>query len=256
MEGYQVSRRKTIGIITGSGPEAGVDLWVKVLEANRRRFGEDFRGDLDAPPVTIISEPELGLSMEMAQHAERVWRRLEKAARNLSPLVDCYAVACNTLNCFQDRLSGLALTAPLVSFSDVVAAYIRKHRMETVGLLGAKPVTDLSEWSAYRRLASTVSVEVPKDAEALHQLIYDVKIYGAAHEGFTDRFKSVLEGLKAETVLLACTELPLIPPVTAKKTLLDVTRLVAETLVDISLGRPPSGFELPDLQPETTHGRR
>lgn len=28
-----------IGIITGSGPEAGVDLWTKVLRANRQLLG-------------------------------------------------------------------------------------------------------------------------------------------------------------------------------------------------------------------------
>ena len=47
-------RRRTIGIITGSGPEAGIDLWVKVLDANKRLLGEGFQGDLDAPRETPL----------------------------------------------------------------------------------------------------------------------------------------------------------------------------------------------------------
>ena len=55
--------RKKIGIITGSGPEAGVDLWMKILEENKRVLKENFRGDLDAPDVTIFSIQQLGHSM-------------------------------------------------------------------------------------------------------------------------------------------------------------------------------------------------
>ncbi len=57
--------RKKIGIITGSGPEAGVDLWQKILKINKDILKEDFHGDLDAPNVTIFSVPELGHSMEL-----------------------------------------------------------------------------------------------------------------------------------------------------------------------------------------------
>ena len=36
------SGRRCIGIIAGSGPEAGVDLWSKVLRHNQDRFGPRF----------------------------------------------------------------------------------------------------------------------------------------------------------------------------------------------------------------------
>lgn len=32
-------KKGKIGIITGSGPEAGIDLWRKILDANRRQRG-------------------------------------------------------------------------------------------------------------------------------------------------------------------------------------------------------------------------
>ena len=65
--GQPTRMRPTLGIITGSGPEAGIDLWAKVLRKNMAAFGQDFRGDLDAPRVVVASEPELGLSMDLAR---------------------------------------------------------------------------------------------------------------------------------------------------------------------------------------------
>ena len=36
--------RATIGIVTGSGPEAGLDLWAKILKRNKATIGADFQG--------------------------------------------------------------------------------------------------------------------------------------------------------------------------------------------------------------------
>ncbi|MBL8442639.1 MAG: hypothetical protein JNK52_01215 [Zoogloeaceae bacterium] len=66
--------RSRIGIITGSGPETGVDLWTKVLRANRELLGSDCRGDLEAPEVVIFSVPELDLSMELERNDAAVWQ--------------------------------------------------------------------------------------------------------------------------------------------------------------------------------------
>jgi aspartate racemase len=227
-------QRKKIGIITGSGPEAGVDMWEKLLQANKLRFGKGYRGDLDAPNVTIISEPNLGLSMEMERNEKIVWHYLKKAASALSPMVNHYAIACNTLNCYQDKLSELKLSASLISFSGVVIDYIRQNGLKEVCLLGARPVMSLGKWSAYRQLPKIVDIEVLKDAIALHQLIYDIKTYGPSHKDITPRFERILEDIRFDTVLLACTELPLIKNVATDKILLDVTYLVAEKLVEIS----------------------
>lgn len=57
--------RRSIGILSGSGPEAGVDLWGKILAANRALLGSAYRGDIDAPRVqlacTELSLVELSL---------------------------------------------------------------------------------------------------------------------------------------------------------------------------------------------------
>ena len=231
-----VSTSARIGIITGSGPEAGIDLWNKILQANRALQGERFRGDLDAPNVTVFSEPALGLSMELAENDAAVWTCLKAAAEAISQRVDYYAIACNTLNYYQPQLDALGLKAKLVSFADVVAAFLRQHRIARVALLGARPVTDLGPWSHYSRLAEHVDVEQPDAAMAnvLHQLIYDVKTFGGESPDMQRRFQAIVDGLQADTVLLACTELPLIPPPQTGKRIVDVTELVARELARLA----------------------
>ena len=230
---YQ-TQRQNIGIIAGSGPESGVDLWHKILKNNQKRFGKHFRGDLDAPNVTIISDPRLGLSMELEQHHHQVWESLREDIEDLSQRVVWYAIACNTLNFFAERIRSLNLSARLISFTDCVRAYLRRNHIMQVCLLGARPVMDLGPWSAYRRLPELVDVEVLGDIQDLHRLIYDIKTYGPDHGGLANRFEEMLSGITSRVVLLACTELPLLRGIKTSKTLIDVTELVVEALVDRS----------------------
>ncbi len=231
-----------IGIIAGSGPEAGVDLWAKVLRANRALLGERFRGDLDAPEVVVFSVPELGLSMELEPNDAQVWRCLADTATRLAAHVDYYGIACNTLNVYAERLAALGLPARLVSVADVVREHLAATGVTHVALLGARPVTELGPWSAYQALTRHVAVEVPGDCNELHRIIYDVKSRGGEAPDIVARFDRVLAGLEAPVVLLACTELPLIPIARAVPRTVDVTDLLALALARRALeprpGRP------------------
>jgi aspartate racemase len=242
----QTSSRSRIGIITGSGPEAGIDLWNKLLQANRELYGSRFRGDLDAPNVTILSEPTLGLSMELDRNHELVWTCMRDTATAIAQRVDYYAIACNTLNFYQPQLDALGLPAKLVSFADVVVDSLQRSGIQRVALLGARPVIDLGDWSHYRKLANHVEVEVPQGEQAkqLHQLIYDVKTHGGAAPHVREQFQALLRQLQAPAVLLACTELPLIPlrsEDAAGKQLIDVTALVARRLAQLANEAPGEG---------------
>ncbi|TCS42688.1 aspartate/glutamate racemase family protein [Reinekea marinisedimentorum] len=226
--------RKRIGIITGSGPDAGLDMWQKILKANKAIQGDRYTGDLDAPEVVIMSIPALGLSMELEKNNDEVWHSLSQTASKLAEHTDYYAIACNTLNYYQPQLEGLGLKSTLVSFPDVVSDRVLNSGLKKVALLGAKPVTDLGDWSPYRKLLDAVELETPVQPEKLHQLIYDVKAYGGDHPAVIEQFTELLSNLEADVVLLACTELPLIPVVSTKD-LIDVTDLVAAVLAERSL---------------------
>lgn len=228
--------RGKIGIISGSGPQAGIDLWQKVLDANRRILGNRYRGDVDAPHVTIISEPALGLSIALEKNEPAVWASLETTVRRISPLIDHLAIACNTLHYCEARLRGLGLNGKLVSLSEVVISHIQELKLPRIALLGAQPVADLGALSPFRDLQEVIEIESAPDLAAVHDLICNVKTLGPDHPEVIECFTSLLEELESENVLLACTELPLISTRGEKRRLIDTTRLVAEELVQRSLG--------------------
>ncbi|MEY8802274.1 aspartate/glutamate racemase family protein [Leisingera sp. XS_AS12] len=226
------SERRRIGLIAGSGPEAGVDLWQKVIEETKALLGERYTGDLDGPRVRIISSPVLGLSMELEANDLAVWPELERVFDDLAAQSDVIGIACNTLNYYERQIKATPRAAQLISVGDVVEDYLKRRGLTSVALLGAAPVTKMDRWSAYHRLAEAFEVETPKDPGQLHQIIYDVKRLGGTDPAVAAQFQELIGTLESETVLLACTELPLIPCDGTGKDLVDVTRLLARGLVD------------------------
>ena len=221
-------RAYTVGIITGSGPEAGLDLWAKLLGHVSALIGPAFRGDLDAPRLVAVSEPRLGLSMDLAANIEPVRAAMIASVEQIAPQVDCFVIACNTLNWFAPELR--AMGVPFLAFQDVLRAEIRARGLTSLGLLAAGPVAELGDWSCYSELKSVVALETPADKAGLHALIHDVKRLGGRDPSLSPRLAEIIAPMRSDVVALACTELPLIAPLHTGKTLLDVTDCVARDL--------------------------
>lgn len=229
------SLKGKIGIIAGAGPEAGVDLWQKILLANKRLLGQNFEGDLDAPNVTIFSVPELGLAMNINKHEEALWNTLKTTLISISDHVDHICIACNVLHHYGHKIKGLNMSAELVSVVDVVRDYIIKNQIESVALLSISTVVELGKWSAYAPLKDIVSIETPKDPLEINKLVGEIKKSGASSAQVKNDFHAIIKGLNSEIVFLACTELPLIPITVPDKILIDVTQLLAEEIINRSL---------------------
>lgn len=231
MEILPRSERRRIGLIAGSGPEAGADLWTKIISASKALLGENYEGDIDAPNVRIVSSPILGLSMELQKFDIALWPEVERTFDELAEQVDFISIACNTLNYYERQIRSKPRKATLVTVSEVVESYLRTKGEKEVALLGACPVTKLDKWSAYVHLRKSFDVEIPADTAELHKLIYGVKKLGGSNTEIVRNFEDFLCTLKAETVLLACTELPLIPVLPSHRDMVDVTELLAQQLV-------------------------
>jgi aspartate racemase len=223
---------KKIGIITGSGPEAGIDLWQKILIENKAILKEKFQGDLDAPNVTIFSVPQLGYSMELEKNYDLVWDILKKEVEKISLFVDYFAIACNTLNVYENKIEEIGYKDKFLSTLDVVKDYIQEFNLEQIAIIGALPVIEMKEFSVFSSLNKSFNVEVPKDFQKVHQLIYDIKRVGGSDKKVIEDFKEILDNLESKNVFLACTELPLIQIEYGNKNLIDVTLLLAKKLAE------------------------
>lgn len=228
--------KKKIGIITGSGPEAGVDLWQKILSTNKTLLKDEFKGDLDAPNVTIFSVPELGHSMELERNYDHVWETLKATVLDIAKHVDYFVIACNTLNLYASKIADMGYGDQFISTLDVVQEYINQKGLEKICIIGALPVIEMGRYSVFRALKNSFNVEVPGNLEDVHQLIYDVKRLGGADINVINAFDEILDSVATNDVFLACTELPLIQTTYNKKNLIDVTDLLAQSLVRRSLG--------------------
>jgi len=175
--------------------------------------------------------PELGRSMDLARYEDDVWKTLREACIDIAAHCGHFAIACNTLHYFAPRIAELGLPAQLVSIVEAARNAVRARGCTRVALLGADPVLAVDAgWSPYGVLRDELELELP--ADSLQPLILDIKRRGGAHPAIVERFDELLEGLGADTVLLACTELPLVATRRRDKTLLDLTSVLADALVD------------------------
>ena len=218
-----------IGIVAGSGPDAGMDLWRKLLQIAKHGSGNSFRGDVDAPYVIICSNPALGLSMDMAKHKELVWSELSQVLAGISSFVDCVCIACYTLHVFEDRIHSLELSAEFVSLISVVVEYVLGRNLQSVGLLTAGAITT-SLPPLLTALEGLCEVEIAANPAAVRQLIFDIKTGEPRDPEIIGKFEQVIRDMDSETVILGCTELSLVQTKVEGRGLVDGVALLAEEL--------------------------
>lgn len=226
---------KSIGIIAGAGPEAGIDLWKKILEANRRHHGDNFRGDIDAPEVLVHSIPELGFAMNLQEHESRLWAALLRAITHMDSQTNLLCIACNVLHTFADRIRALDTTLDLVSIVDVTCDHICSAGINRVGFLSISSVMALEGNSPYAALRDSANIVTAADSAAVDVLIREVKRHGASFPGLRERYDDIVRDLGVDSVILACTELPLLSHPLPGIEQIDATRLLADEVVRRSL---------------------
>ena len=222
------NKKAAIGIIAGAGPEAGADLWMKVLKHNRDIFGEDFSGDLDAPEVYVHSLPTLGYAMRIADYEEEIWCALKQAILNFPCSVGYFAIACNVLHYFSDRIQALNVEAEFCSIVNVTDAIAKAHN--PCALFSIAKVLEFGRYSPYRNLSLQYGFETPA-LDAADELVRSIKSLGAHHPQTLQLWNAMVESTHAETIILACTDLPLLPLENyPHKTFFDVTDELAKQL--------------------------
>jgi aspartate racemase len=231
VSGVRTLERKRLGIVGGSGPEAGLQLWKAILDTARKRLGSLYRGDVDAPYVVIVSDPVLGLSMDLRLHEELVLQHLEEAVLTVDKNADVYAIACVTLHCLLPQIEQLPRTGTLLSAIDSIVAHAEKCSLKQLAVITAETFPR-KESPLLHRLTQSVSVELPSDPSLVRALVFDIKRLGGMHSEVVTRFRRLVDSLKSETVLLACTDLSLVQTSFDDRRILDCTQLLAESLVD------------------------
>lgn len=224
---------KKIGIITGSGPEAGVDFWIKLLKRNREYHGNKFRGDLDVPDTYIHSISKLGLSMDLEKYKTEIWHCLIEEIKEISQKCDYFVTTCNTLHYFAPRIKDSKYGSKFISITDSIKKYISQTSYQSYAILGINSVSDLnSDFSPFKTLSQNVSIEIlsPADIQTLHNLVNDIKVKGI-HSEHTKVLQNLINRSESQCFFLACTELPLLKLTNDGKHIVDVTDLLTQDVI-------------------------
>ena len=225
-------RRVRIGIITGTGPHAGIDLWNKILFLNRMFLGSEFKGDIDNPEIYIYSLPDLGMSTELSKHENFVWKILKAASKSLEIQVDFFVIACNTLHYFSESILSLNLKADFISIGDVLNEYLTDSKIEQFALLGINSVAKVNKYFPYKNLMDRYEIEKLSFnvIDRLHHLSLNIKRNGI-NNSLKEEMLNIINLVKSRNCILACTEFPLLNVSNSEKNIVDLNQLLAKKIV-------------------------
>lgn len=240
-----------LGILTGNGPESGMELWRRI-NAAVQSGGRQFRGDINFPTVTVASIPGMGMSMELALREQEVH---EVVLQGIDVLATAGAtvigVACNTTQYFSPYIRARCQERDItfVSLVDATRKQLRRKGAKSFDLIGIGPVVDLERWSDFRRLTDEFTVVVPPSryVDEITTLAYNVKAKEQRLPGgLVAKLHHVLsKSTTTQTILIALTELSVTLSENPKlrtrleaegKVIIDSLTALAEEMADFYLG--------------------
>ena len=234
--GCRGRERPIFGLLTGNGPESGQVLWrlmnAEIYAGLIER--DEPVGDLTYPRVIILSEPEMGLSMELVDREQAVWDVVRRSTDRLCAAgANTIGIACHTTQWFVDRLRRhLGVEANVLSMAEATVTEIESRGIADVTIVGIPVVADLGEYSAYHELSRLGVKAVGEEARPyLQRLGYEVKglQLGEKDSRALNTLRHVLKvGVSTKNVLVALTEISVLLQSFPKLR----TRLAGKNLID------------------------
>lgn len=201
---------KTVGILGGMGPEATVDLYLKLIKATPAKV------DQEHLRVIIDSNPKIpDRTAAILQGGEDPLPLLRETANNLTRAgADLILIPCNTAHYFHAKVQE-SCSVPVLNMIKECAQWGKTHiaNLSRVGLLASSGTVATG---LYHDTLKVYGVEVLIPSEEEQKLVMDV-IYKikAGHPGaqLKDTLLEASRGILAagaQALVLGCTELPIV----------------------------------------------
>ncbi|SMB93743.1 aspartate racemase [Desulfonispora thiosulfatigenes DSM 11270] len=197
---------KTLGIIGGMGPEATVDLMMKIIKKTPAKVEQDH--------IRVIADnnPHIPCRIKaIMENAESSGPMMVEMAKNLEKAgADFLVIACNTAHYYFKDVEA-AVNIPVLNIIDETVKVLLQEKVQKVTLLATKAniYTGL-----YDKALNQTGIELVLPSEAYQEKVLDViaKIKAGKYEearSYTDEIINHCMELGAEAVILGCTELPM-----------------------------------------------
>ena len=226
-----------MGMIGGMSWESTLEYYRIVNETTKNRLGGFHSAKCILYSVDFAE-------VEKLQHLgdwDELTRLMKDAARKLEGAGADFVIICtNTMHKMADEVQEV-IRIPILHIVDVTAEAIRANREKRVGLLGTKFTMEQDFYKGRLRDKHGVEVVIPGEEErqVVHDILYSELCMGEIKELSKGKFKSVIQNLVdrgAQSVILGCTEIPLIVSQDEYDIpVYDTTTLHAQAAVDFAL---------------------
>ncbi|OGG09075.1 hypothetical protein A3J20_04975 [Candidatus Gottesmanbacteria bacterium RIFCSPLOWO2_02_FULL_42_29] len=205
-----MNKYRTIGIIGGQGPVSTADIYMRIIKYYQDKLG--VRYIRDYPPIIIYSVPTPDL-VKSVEDEKTTYLAVAKVTRQLEKDgADFIIIACNSLQFLIDKLQSL-VKIPIVGIVPIVSAYVNKTGYKTVGLLASDTVIKREVYGKHLNNFGIKVILPDQSDQIVAEEIMLNEIGGKSGVEDKRKLKGIISNLQtagAETVLLACTELPLV----------------------------------------------
>ena len=229
---------KTIGLIGGLGPESTLEYYREIISAFKSK-----PGNLSYPEIILFS---VNLDEFLTLIDEKNWAGLSRVLSEKTEALhqagaEFAAIASNTPHIvFHDLQSRSPI--PLLSIVEATCDKARQMGLKRAGLMGTR-LTMASDFYQKVFQARGISIVVPseKEQQFIHQKLFAEVELGIFKDSTRKAFLEIAEGMmKAESIdslILGCTELPLIMPENKYAIpFLNTTAIHCERIVSYCLG--------------------
>ena len=198
--------KKTIGIIGGMGPLATADLF--------RKIAVNTKATTDQEHIKILIDNNTDIpdrTEAIVNNGKSPLPQLIKSAMSLWVMgADMLVMPCNTAHFFLPELQK-SIDIPIISMVEVTAVALRNRGVKKVGLMATSGTLS---GGVYNDTLGRYGLEIVPHSSGEQAIITDLIYKGvkAGREDYdTSSFRGVMDALferGAETLVLACTELP------------------------------------------------
>jgi aspartate racemase len=232
-------RDKVVGVIGGMGPEATVDLMMRVIRATP---AED---DIDHIRMIVDNNPKVPSRIKaiIEGTGESPGPSMAEMARNLAASgADFLVIPCNTAHYYYDEVRS-AVAIPVMNMIDVTVETVINENasIRTVGLLASRAVLMTGLYTKpFKGKGVDVIYPSPGLQDLLMASVSRIKT-GKYDIGDGEVLQSAAEELarkRAEALIVACTELSIIcDGLDAGVKVYDSSQVLAERIVRTAKGR-------------------
>lgn len=204
-----VEQKRVIGILGGMGPEATVDLYMKIIKATPAEK------DQDHLRIIIVNDPQVPDRTKSLLHGgpSPVPKLKEDLAILKQAGADFAIMPCNTAHAFIDELRAAAIMPVVDMIEEVIKFIVEGHpSVKYVGLLATDGTvqSQIYHQRAERQGLELITPEM-EDQQRVMSAIYDHIKGGAIEPARPLLIKSAskLMNVGAESLIAGCTEIPL-----------------------------------------------